>query len=131
MTAVDRALGEGVVTPDHVFYICPSAACPATEPEEVPADAPPDPGVSTEPCDGSGVRVAVLDSGWLPDAEAQHYWLAGVDGEPEDPFARQPAPDPALRGPRDLCGRLRAGHGTQGRRMGAPDLPEGGRGIRI
>jgi Subtilase family len=91
-TAVDRALGEGVATPDHIFYICPAHTCPATEPEEVPADAPPDPRVSTEPCTGEGVLVTVLDSGWLPEAATQHYWLAGVDGEPENPIGGSSPP---------------------------------------
>lgn len=99
--AIDRALSEGVATPDHILYICPLTTSPATEPEEVPADAPPDPGVSAESGDGEGVLVAVLDSGLLPGANAEHAWLEGVVGEMENPVGGYP--------PRILP---RAGHGT-------------------
>jgi subtilisin family serine protease len=84
--AVDQALGEGVVTPDHIFYICASSTCPATEPEQVAHGAQPHPPVATGPCDGDGVHAAVLDSGWLKHAAQDHYWLAGVDGDDEDPI---------------------------------------------
>ena len=98
---LDRTLGEGVATPDHILYACTTTACPATEPEEVAADAPPDPGMSHERDDGEGVLVAALDSGLLPGAAAEHWWLEGVDGEPDNPIGGYP--------PRILP---YAGHGT-------------------
>lgn len=98
---VDRALGEGVVTPDHILYACPTSYCPATEPEEVAADAVPDPGVSAQQDDGEGVLLAVLDTGLLPGADAEHSWLEHVTGEMENPIGGYP--------PRILP---YAGHGT-------------------
>src|ERR1700743_111196 len=62
-TTVDRELGEGIATPDHIFYVCTTGTCPATEPEPVPGSAAPDPDVETGPCDGHGVCVAALDRG--------------------------------------------------------------------
>jgi subtilisin family serine protease len=98
---IDRVHGEGVATPDHILYICAGTSCPATEPEEVPAGAGPDPGVSAEASAGDGVLVAVLDSGLLPGATEQHAWLDGVEGEKENPIGGHP--------PRILP---YAGHGT-------------------
>jgi subtilisin family serine protease len=86
-TILDEDLGEGIATPDHIFYICTGGTCPATEPDPVPGGTPPDPDVETGPCDGHGVFVAVLDSGLAENAATQHSWLAGVTGdqEPIDP----------------------------------------------
>ena len=98
---IDRAHGEGVATPDHILYICITSHCPATEPEAVPADAVPDPGISADPDDGDGVLVAILDGGLLPGADTEHAWLKDVKGETENPIGGYP--------PRILP---YAGHGT-------------------
>jgi|SRR5690242_5103240 len=99
--AVDRMHGEGIATPDHILYVCPSSICPATEPEEVAADAQPNPGISAEHDDGEGILVAVLDTGLLPGAAEEHAWLEHVRGEKENPIGGYP--------PRILP---YAGHGT-------------------
>jgi hypothetical protein len=92
-------LGPGVATPDHVLYVCPGI-CPATEPVEVPpgtVDPVPPPGLNARgcwhchgvrrpECDGNGVRLSIVDTGWVSAAAAGHPWLTGVDGAPEDPY---------------------------------------------
>ena len=98
---LDRALGEGVATPDHVLYVCIYSTCPATEPEEVPGDATLDPDMSAELSDGEGIMVVIPDSGLLPGADTEHSWLEGVTGEMENPIGGYP--------PRILP---YAGHGT-------------------
>jgi hypothetical protein len=110
---LDSRLGVGVARPDHVLFLC-GHPCPATEPEEVPqSTVTPFPAPSTglccegspehppqRVCDGHEVFVSVVDSGLIPHADTDHPWLAGVDGEADNPL------DPA--------GHIShyAGHGT-------------------
>src|SRR5262249_58845138 len=91
-----RAHGEGVATPDHLLYLCTtSSSCPATEPEEIPGDALPDPGISAEQRDGEGILMVIPDSGFLPGADKEHTWLRDVAGEPENPIGGDPPRPPS------------------------------------
>ena len=90
----DERLGVGVVTPNHVLSLSGGNAglCPATEPEE-PGAVDPWPHKS-DPTGGAGVRVAVVDTGFLEEGWTKP-WLAGVvvDGQDvEDPDS-YPKPD--------------------------------------
>lgn len=89
---VDELLGPGVVTPNHVLSVCPKdGMCPATEPlESGPAPWPSVAAVR----EGKGVRVAVVDTGFLEERRDKP-WLATVIVDPsdvEDPDS-WPAPD--------------------------------------
>ena len=86
---VDRELGVGLATPDHILFVTPGgsgSACPATEPEE-PGTAPaPYPPITSDTGAGTGVFVSVVDTGWWPPAAhpgSPSPWLAGVTGDPE------------------------------------------------
>lgn len=85
LQVVDAALGKGVAYPDHVLYVTPDGcACPATEPL-VPLDPRPHPTRKVHrSCDGTGVFVAVVDTGFDAVTAEHTRWLAGVTGEQED-----------------------------------------------
>jgi subtilisin family serine protease len=84
--AVDRELGRGVISPDHLLWmVSASSTCPATEPEPVRDGAYPLPEPTRRGDDGAGVLVSILDSGLFPDL-GDYPWLAGVRGECEDPY---------------------------------------------
>jgi Subtilase family len=89
----DGLLGLGVVTPNHVLSVCAKISlCPATEPA-VPATLEPWPAVAPVK-EGKGVRVAVVDTGFLEERRDKH-WLKTVIADPsdiEDPDS-WPAPD--------------------------------------
>ena len=81
---LDRAVGAGVATPDHLMWVVPGSYCPATEPEE-PGTKAPHPPVTWAAGNGHGVLVSVVDTGWHPPAATDPLtpWLAGVTGDVE------------------------------------------------
>lgn len=81
---LDRRVGLGVATPDHVLYVTIDRCCPATEPD-LPDPAAAEPPWSKGSTAGAGVMVSVVDTGWWPDAETDPAspWLVGVTGDPE------------------------------------------------
>ena len=86
LNVIEESLGIGVATPDHVLSVCPRSLCPATEPEET-GDTTPSPVAPSEPgCDGDGVLVSVVDTGWLRGAETLPWLETGVDGDAEGDF---------------------------------------------
>jgi hypothetical protein len=89
---VDRVLGPGVVTPNHILSVCPGVLCPATEPM-IPARTEPWPEVAAVR-EGKGVRVAVVDTGFL-ESRYDKRWLHGVIADPDDLEVQDlwPSPD--------------------------------------
>jgi hypothetical protein len=82
LDAAHDRLGPGIASPDHLLSITPTTDCPACEPDYEPASAAPRPPVSASTCcTGEGIRVAVVDTGLIPDAPAVHPWLRGVTGD--------------------------------------------------
>ena len=81
LDAIEQQLGPGIAAPDHMMSVTPATHCPATEPDWVPGDAAPQPGISRSCCDGRGTLVAVVDTGLVEDAPAMHPWLNGVTGQ--------------------------------------------------
>ncbi|MGZ4589921.1 MAG: S8 family peptidase [Actinomycetes bacterium] len=101
---VDAALGPGVVTPNHVLSVCPIKLCPATEPA-VPATPQPWPSVA-DVKEGKGVRIAVVDTGFLREGWDKP-WLDGVIAD--DPADIE---DPDWWPAKDNYIDPYAGHGT-------------------
>jgi subtilisin family serine protease len=103
---VDEELGVGTAMPNHLLNVTPAGwgrMCPATEPEPVEEVAPWPP-VSRDGAAGLGVRVCVVDTGYLEGSDSDgRGWLAGIeefDPDVLDRFPRNGYIDPY------------AGHGT-------------------
>ncbi len=89
LAEIDRQLGRGIATPDHVLTVAGEGgegmACPATEPQQAYCDIEPYPAVSGEHA-GAGVLIYQADTGLLDDAASTHSWLAGVQAADIDPL---------------------------------------------
>jgi Subtilase family len=84
---LDDRLGFGAVRPEGILHCC-GHGCPAHEPDEVPPrtfDPFPAPyrGPGRRGCDGEGVLISLVDSGIIPSAATDHWWMRGVDGDAE------------------------------------------------
>ncbi len=87
LTEIDRHLGRGIATPDHVLTVAPGegTVCPATEPEPAYYDIEPYPSVRSDN-GGAGVLVYLADTGLLDGADRARSWLAGVQAADIDPL---------------------------------------------
>ena len=85
LAVLDSALGARVGFPDHALYVTRliGSACPATEPLPTQLTTP-DPGRAVhDDCNGQGVAVAVVDTGFDAETAGRTPWLSGVSGEQE------------------------------------------------
>ena len=82
---IERQLGRGIATPDHVLTVAPGqgSVCPANEPQPVYEDSDPYPSVRADN-GGAGVLIYLADTGLLKGADKAHSWLTGVRDDDED-----------------------------------------------
>jgi len=87
---IERQLGRGIATPDHVLTVAGRGGggglgCPATEPQPVYYEIEPYPAVSGEH-GGAGVMIYLADTGLLDGAGKAYGWLAGAHADDIDPL---------------------------------------------
>jgi hypothetical protein len=87
LAEIDRQLGRGIATPDHVLTVAggEGSMCPATEPQPTYCDAEPYPSVRSDNA-GAGVLIYQADTGLLEGAGNACSWLAGVQALDIDPL---------------------------------------------
>lgn len=87
LAEIDRQLGRGIATPDHVLTVAPGegSVCPATEPQQAYDSVEPYPSLRGDN-GGAGVLIYLADTGLLDGADKAHAWLAGVQADDVDPL---------------------------------------------
>jgi subtilisin family serine protease len=99
LAEIDRQLGRGAATPDHILTVANGEhiICPATEPQPVYERIEPYPSVRGDN-GGAGALIYVADTGLLEGAGKACSWLTGVRAldidplPPKLPGAVQPIP---------------------------------------
>lgn len=85
---LDRRGGAGAADLDYVFHTA-GRACSAVEPHEVPEGTfDPFPVAArgragATLADGRNVLASIVDTGWIAEAAERHWWLKGVQGDPD------------------------------------------------
>jgi hypothetical protein len=84
---IERNLGRGIATPDHVLTVAEGIGlvCPATEPQPIYDGSEPYPSVRRSN-DGAGTLIYLADTGLLEGASSSCSWLAGVQSGDTDPL---------------------------------------------
>ncbi len=86
LAEIDRQLGRGIATPDHILTVAPDAPiCPATEPQPVYEGIEPYPSVRRDN-GGAGASIYIADTGLLEGAGSSCSWLTGVQALDIDPL---------------------------------------------
>jgi len=78
---LDRELGHVVAT--EPIPVPPGTVDPVPPPGLNAGGCGPFPGAPGPACDGDGVFIAIVDTGFIASAATDHSWLAGVAGEPD------------------------------------------------
>lgn len=104
LNRVDRVLGPGYATPNHVITVAGEGGpCPATDPEEVYDGTEPYPAVAPG-CAGAGIRIYVADTGllWYTGDKLVTQAPNPLHPQPQQAVTNEGSPHPWLKGVRGI-----------------------------
>jgi subtilisin family serine protease len=105
---IDRVLGPGYATPNHVITVAGDAGpCPATDPEEVYDGTEPYPAVAPGDA-GAGISIYVADTGmlWYQGDKLDVLPPTALNPQPHEVVTNEGSPHPWLKGVRGTLDKL-------------------------